>query len=130
MGAIMAIKNYGDFRKTKKFLKKSFGNDYQKILEKYGQQGVESLSANTPIESGQTASSWYYKVSNNRSQGNISVTWYNSNVNSGINIAVILQYGHATRHGGYVQGRDYINPSLRPIFDKIAETAWKEVTSL
>lgn len=126
----ISFRQRGDFKKTEKLLKKSFGKEYRQILEKYGQQGVEALSNATPIESGETASSWDYEVMEDRSKGTVSVVWNNYNVNAGVNIAVILQYGHSTRNGGYVQGRDYINPALRPIFDKIAEVAWKEVTSI
>lgn len=124
----IVFRHKGDFKKTERLLKKSFGNDYRKILEKYAQQGVEALSLATPIESGETAASWDYEIIQN--EGTLSIIWKNYNVNKGVNIAVILQYGHATRHGGYVQGRDYINPALRPIFDDLAEAAWKEVTSI
>lgn len=122
------IKQRGDFSKTEKFLKKSFGRDYISVLEKYGQQGVVALSAATPIDSGLTAISWSYEIIQN--EGSISIIWKNSNVNKGVNIAVILQYGHGTRNGGYVNGVDYINPALKPIFDKMADAAWKEVTSI
>lgn len=118
----------GDFRKTEKLLKKSLGKDYRKILEHYAQEGVKALSSATPIESGQTASSWDYEIIQNKDS--LSVVWKNYHINKGVNIAIILQYGHSTRHGGYVKGRDYINPALRPIFDKLAEAAWKEVTSI
>lgn len=118
----------GNFSKTEKLLKKSLGLDYRSVLEKYAQKGVEALSYATPIESGETAASWYYEIIQN--EGNISIIWNNSHVNKGVNIAVILQYGHGTRNGGYVQGRDYINPALRPIFDELAEAAWKEVSSI
>lgn len=124
----ISFKQRGDFRKTEKLLKKSLGKDYRKVLEHYGQQGVYALSNATPIESGETAASWDYEIIQN--EGKILIVWKNYNVNKGVNIAVILQYGHATRNGGYVQGRDYINPALRPIFDKLAEAAWKEVTSV
>lgn len=117
----------GDFSKTEKFLKKSFGKDYRSVLASYGQRGVQALSSATPFESGKTAASWSYEIIQNGSS--ISICWNNSNIVSGVNIAVILQYGHATRTGGWVQGRDYINPALRPIFDEIAESAWKEITS-
>lgn len=122
------FRNKGDFSKTEKFLKKSLGRDYRFVLEKYAQQGVEALSLATPVESGETAASWYYEIIQN--ENNLSIVWNNSNVNKGVNIAVILQYGHGTRTGGYVQGRDYINPALRPVFDRLAEAAWKEVTSI
>lgn len=125
---MISFRHKGDFRKTEKFLKKSLGKDYRKVLEKYAQMGVEQLAANTPKDSGETANSWGYKIIQNKSS--LSIIWTNSHIEHGINIAVILQYGHATRHGGYVSGRDYINPALRPVFDKLADAAWKEVTSL
>lgn len=118
----------GNFSKTEKLLKKSFGKDYRSVLEKYAQEGVRSLSDATPIESGETASSWDYDIIQNESS--LSIVWKNYHINKGVNIAVILQYGHGTRNGGYVEGRDYINPALRPIFDKMAEAAWKEVTRI
>lgn len=124
----ISFKHKGDFKKTEKLLKKSLGKDYRKILDRYGRLGVEALSSATPIESGETAASWDYEIIQNGST--LSIIWKNYNINRGVNIAVILQYGHATRNGGYVQGRDYINPALRPIFDKLAEAAWKEVTSI
>lgn len=123
---MIIIKQKGNFNKTEKFLKKSFGRNYLNVLEKYGQEGVAALSAATPVDSGLTASSWSYEIIQNK--GDISVIWKNSNVNDGVNIALILQYGHGTRGGGYVSGLDYINPALKPIFDKMAEAAWKEVT--
>lgn len=118
----------GDFKKTEKFLKKSFGKDYMDVLEKYALQGVSQLSAFTPVDSGTTASSWSYTIE--KTKNGISIYWNNSNIQKGINIAIILQYGHATRNGGYVSGVDYINPALKPIFEKMADAAWKEVTSL
>lgn len=118
----------GDFSRMEKFLKKSLGKDYRDVLEKYAKQGVEALSNATPKETGQTATSWYYEIIQNGS--NLSIHWSNAHVNKGVNIALILQYGHGTRNGGYVQGRDYINPALRPIFDQLAEAAWKEVTNV
>lgn len=124
---MIRITQRGNFDKTEKFLKKSFGRDYIGVLEKYGQQGVAALSAATPVDSGLTATSWSYKIIQNGSA--ISIVWENSNVQKGVNIAIILQYGHGTRNGGYVSGRDYINPALKPIFDKMADAAWKEVTS-
>lgn len=125
---MIRFRHRGDFSKTEKFLKKSFGKDYRKLLEKYGRQGVEALASATPIESGETAASWDYEIIQNG--GAISIVWKNHHINKGVNIAIILQYGHATRNGGYVQGRDYINPALRPIFDELAELAWKEVTNI
>lgn len=122
---MITIRQKGDFKKTEKFLKKSLGRDYRKVLEKYGEFGVRALSDATPVESGITASSWYYEIVQKDSY--ISIVWKNSNVQNGVNIAVILQYGHATRNGGYVEGRDYINLALKPIFDALAEEAWREV---
>lgn len=124
----ISFRQTGDFKKTEKLLKKALGRKYRDVLEKYGEYGVAALSAATPVDSGETASSWYYKIEQEGSS--LSVTWYNRNVEKGYNIAVILQYGHGTRNGGYVEGRDYINPALKPIFDKLAEAAWKEVTSI
>lgn len=125
---MISVKQRGSFDKTENFLKKSFGRNYVGILEKFGQQGVAALSAATPVDSGVTATSWSYEIIQNGSS--ISIVWNNSNVQKGINIAIILQYGHGTRNGGYVSGRDYINPALKPIFDKMADAAWKEVTRL
>ena len=121
------FRHKGDFRKTEKLLKKSLGRDYLNVLETYGKQGVSALASATPIDSGETAASWSYEIIQNKSY--LSIVWKNNHTNKGVNIAIILQYGHGTRHGGYVAGRDYINPALRPIFDKLAEAAWKEVTS-
>lgn len=118
----------GSFAKTEKFLKKSLGRDYRAVLEKYARYGVEALASSTPIESGETAASWDYEIIQNESI--ISIIWKNYHIVKDVNIAIILQYGHATRNGGYVEGRDYINPALQPIFDQLAEAAWKEVTSI
>lgn len=125
---MISFRHKGNFKKTEKLLKKSIGRDYRSVLEKYGQKGVEMLAANTPKDSGKTAESWSYALEERN--GYLSVTWFNSNINKGVNIAIILQYGHGTGNGGYVEGRDYINPALQPIFDAMAEAAWKEVTSV
>lgn len=118
----------GDFSKTENFLNALREKNFFKNLDKYGQMGVEALSAATPIDTGTTASSWGYEI---HSEGEtISIIWTNSNINKGVNIAVILQYGHGTRNGGYVVGRDYINPAMQPVFDQIADNAWMEVTRL
>lgn len=122
---MITIRAKGDFKKTETFFNKLRHTDFASILSKYGHQGVEALAAATPTDSGKTASSWGYEIVN--SGDSASIIWSNSNVNKGVNIAVILQYGHGTRNGGYVQGRDYINPSMRPIFDDIAQKAWAEV---
>lgn len=122
---MITFRHKGSFSKTEKFLKKSFGKDYRLILEKYAQQGVAALSAATPVDTGETATSWDYEIIQNDSS--LSVVWKNYHINKGVNIAIILQYGHATKNGGYVIGRDYINPALRPVFDSMADAAWKEV---
>lgn len=108
-------------------MQKTLGRNYMKVLERYAQQGVEALSNATPIKTGKTAASWGYEIIQNK--GSLSVVWINRNVNKGVNIAVILQLGHGTKNGGYVVGIDYINPALRPIFEQLANAAWKEVTS-
>lgn len=125
---MISFSQRGNFNKTEKFLKKSFGRKYMNVLEKYAKDGVLALSANTPVKTGVTASSWNYRIIQN--EGALSIVWENDNIQKGVNIAIILQYGHGTRNGGYVSGRDYINPALRPIFDKMADAAWKEVTSI
>ena len=125
---MFSFKLKGDFKKTEKFLRKSLGKDYRSVLEKYGRKGAEALKDATPVESGMTAASWEYEIVQN--QSSISVVWHNYNINKGVNIAIILQYGHGTRTGGWVEGVDYINPALQPIFDELADAAWKEVTSI
>lgn len=119
------LANKGSFKRSEKWFKKIIGVDYMDVLHEYGRKGVENLSAATPVDTGLTASSWYYKIK--KEDGKISVNWFNSNINDGVSIAIILQYGHGTGNGGYVVGRDYINPSLRPVFDEMADKAWKEV---
>ena len=118
----------GDFKRTEKFLNfLSKGQYLSRILDRYGRMGVDALASSTPVESGITAASWGFKTSNNSQ--NWSITWYNTHVVSGRPLVIMLQYGHATGTGGYVQGRDFINPAIKPIFDKIADNVWKEVTS-
>ena len=125
---MITFRHKGDFSKLNRFLEKIREAIKLGILDRYGRLGVEALSAATPVESGLTAGSWYYEIE--RSGGSVSIQFKNSNVNKGVPIAVILQYGHGTGTGGWVQGRDYINPAMRPVFDKIADEAWKEVTRL
>lgn len=117
----------GDFKKTEKFLNKASKVEYFRKLEKYAREGVKALSAATPVDTGKTAASWSYEI--RQTKGSASIYWTNSNVNKGVPIAIILQYGHGTNNGGYVQGVDYINPALRPVFERLAEETWKEVTS-
>lgn len=124
---MIKIKQSGDFRKTEMFLKKAYNMDFFKNLERYAREGVSALASSTPVDSGETAESWNYEI--RKTKNEISIYWTNSNVNDGVPIAVLIQYGHGTKNGGYVLGRDFINPAIRPIFDKIAESVWKEVTS-
>lgn len=123
---MIEFRTMGNFNKTMSFLKKNRKLKFTD-LDKFGQAGVDALRLATPKDSGLTADSWYYEIVER--DGSIAINWLNSNVVDGwCNIAVILQLGHATGTGGYVEGRDYINPALRPIFDKIAKNAWEEVT--
>ena len=125
---MISFRHKGDFSKTTSFLKRAKDKVYLEDLDKYGRQGVAALASATPIDSGKTASSWYYKIENTKESAKI--TFYNSNIQNGVSIAIILQYGHGTRNGGWVEGRDYINPAVRPIFDKIVDDAWREVSKL
>ena len=125
---MISFRQKGDFSKSTRFLERVGEAVCLGYLDKFGREGVNALSSATPVESGETANSWYYKIVNKKNS--ITITWYNSNVVNGVPIAIILQYGHGTKNGGYVQGRDYINPAIQPIFDKIADTAWREVTKL
>lgn len=124
--AMVTFQVKGKYSKTKKFLEKAEKMDIVNVLAKYGLEGVAALAANTPKESGDTAAAWGYEI--DHGPGFARLYWTNSNINQGVNIAIILQYGHGTGTGGWVEGRDYINPAIQPIFDKIAEKAWKEVT--
>lgn len=125
---MISFRQKGDFSKLTKYLEKVKEGFDVGILDKYGQAGVRALASATPVDTGLTANSWYYKIE--KSKGSVSITFYNSNIQNGVPIAVILQYGHGTKNGGWVQGRDYINPAIRPIFDAIVEDAWKEVTKI
>lgn len=123
---MIVIRHKGNFKKTEEFLRRSANRDLRPILEKYAKKGVLALSSATPINSGLTASSWDYLIEIKNSQ--FSIIWTNSNIVNGVPIAIILQYGHAARDGSYVQGYDYINPALRPVFDAMVDELWKEVT--
>lgn len=118
----------GGFSKTTKYLEKLKRHDIVRLLDKYGKDGVAALSSATPVDTGFTAASWYYKIE--VGADTTSLIFCNSNVVQGVPIAIILQYGHGTGTGGYVQGRDYINPAIRPVFDSLASKAWEEVTKL
>lgn len=124
---MITVEHYGSFSKLEAFLKKVKNMNLDTMLQTVAQEGVNALKSVTPLESGETAGSWYYTIESSKSQ--IRIVWSNSHVVSGIPIAIILQYGHGTGTGGYVQGRDYINPAIKPIFDKIADDVWKVVTS-
>lgn len=118
----------GDFSKATRYFKRVSEASKIKILEKYGAKGVSALSSATPVESGLTASSWSYNIE--REPGRSVINFTNSNQNKGVHIAIILQYGHGTGTGGWVEGRDYINPAIQPVFDDILEQAWTEVTKI
>lgn len=115
----------GDFKKTIKFLEKLKNGEFYKTLESYGRRGVESLRDYTPVDSGGTADSWYYEVDMDADQA--SVTWFNSNVHNGQNVVILLEYGHGTRFGGYVDGIDIVDPALEPIFNDMIKQIWREV---
>lgn len=125
---MIVFKQKGDFSKATRYLEKTKRGINIRSLDKYGQAGVAALASNTPTETGLTANSWYYEIENKN--GKVTISFCNSNIQNGVPIAIILQYGHGTRNGGWVQGRDYINPAIQPIFDEITETAWKEVSEL
>lgn len=122
-----SVDSIGDYSKTLAFLKKLSKGDLFKQLDAYGRQGVALLASATPVDSRLTASSWGYVVS--ESKGKYSISWTNSHVVDGTPVAILLQYGHGTGSGGYVSGRDYINPALRPLFDKLVDKVWKAVIS-
>ena len=123
---MIKFENKGDFSKTTNFLTNLKRSKLVKDLDKFGRKGVEALKSMTPINTGLTANSWYYEIIEEKNSTKIN--FCNSNIQNGVPIAVILQYGHGTRNGGWVEGRDYINPAIQPIFDAIANNAWKEVT--
>lgn len=123
---MIRFRHRGDFSKATRYLERVKGVFKLSILDKYGREGVDALASATPKESGETATSWYYTITNEN--GIAKITFSNSHVNKGVPIAIILQYGHGTGTGGWVEGRDYINPAIQPIFDKIANDAWREVT--
>jgi hypothetical protein len=125
---MITFRHKGDFSKFSKYLERAKEAVRLGDLDKYGREGVAALASATPVDTGLTANSWYYTIV--RKNGSVSIEFSNSNIQNGVPIAVILQYGHGTGTGGWVEGRDYINPAIRPIFDKIANDAWREVTKL
>ena len=122
---MITINHYGDFKKLTNFLEKMKRMFDVSMLDKYGREGVAALSAATPVDSGKTASSWTYEIKDIKD--GVALTFNNTNIQNGVPIAIILQYGHGTRNGGWVEGRDYINTAIQPVFDKLANEAWKEV---
>lgn len=125
---MISFRQKGDFSKLNRFLERAKGAARLSILDKYGREGVADLASATPIDSGETANSWYYEIKHDN--GAATITFLNSHINEGVPIAIILQYGHGTGTGGWVEGRDYINPAIQPVFDKIVDEAWKEVTKI
>ena len=125
---MIKFRQKGDYSKFTRYLERI--KEVVKLgdFDKYGRAGVAALASATPVESGVTAASWRYEINHN--QNSVSISFYNDNINKGVPIAIILQYGHGTGTGGWVEGKDYINPAIQPIFDKITEDAWKEVTKL
>lgn len=124
---MISFKSKGDFSKATRYLDK-LSNMRLSSLDKFGAEGVAALASATPVESGLTANSWYYEIE--RANGTIRINFCNSNFNKGVPIAIILYYGHGTRNGGWVAGRQYIDPAIQPVFDRMASEVWKEVTSL
>ena len=122
---MISFRQKGDFSKLTRYFERIREAIKIGVLDKYGRAGVAALSAATPTDTGNTAESWYYEIEHRN--GSVTLSFFNSNVNDGVPIAIILQYGHGTGTGGWVQGRDYINPALRPVFDKLAADAWREV---
>lgn len=123
---MIRFRQQGDFTKLTRFLERAKEAIHLGDLDRYGKAGVAALSSATPVESGETARSWYYEIKHQK--GSVTILFCNSNIQNGVPIAIILQYGHGTGTGGWVQGRDYINPAIRPIFEQIAKGAWREVT--
>lgn len=123
---MIRFRHKGDFSKLTQFLERAKEAVHLGDLDRFGRAGVAALASATPVDSGETATSWYYEITNKNNT--IIISFHNSNIQNGVPIAIILQYGHGTGTGGWVQGRDYINPAIQPIFDQIANYAWKEVT--
>lgn len=123
---MIRFRQQGDFTKLTRFLERAKEAIHLGDLDRYGKAGVAALSSATPVESGETARSWYYEIKHQK--GSVTISFCNLNIQNGVPIAIILQYGHGTGTGGWVQGRDYINPAIRPIFEQIAKDAWREVT--
>ncbi len=124
---VISFQVHGDFKKIDGFLEKMKEGVNAGVLDKYGKIGVDALRLYTPKDTGLTSESWKYRIVRN-SQGT-AIEWYNTNVQDNVHVAVVLQYGHATKSGTFIEGIDYINPAMRPVFEEIATRAWKEVTT-
>lgn len=127
----ITVSTSGDFSKTYKYLGKlkSFRKEkLMSILKKYGEEGVKALRQMTPKDTGETADSWSYEIT--EGNGSVTLSFNNDAQNDGIPIAILIQYGHGTGTGGYVQPNDFINPAMKPLFQKIADDAWKEVRAI
>lgn len=125
---MIRVKQKGDFSKVSKYFSKIKEPVKNEILDRYGREGVAALSAATPKDTGLTSKSWEYKV--NKTKGSVSISFYNTNIQNGVPIAIILQYGHATNNGKWIEGIDYINPALKPLFERMANDIWEEVTKV
>jgi hypothetical protein len=123
---MIRLTSSGSFSKSEAYLKRMAKGDFYQSLERYGEQGRKALAAATPTRTGLAGASWAYRIE--RKGRTVGITWYNTNVENGFNVAISLQYGYGTGTGGYVAGRDYINPALKPIFDQIEQAVWREVT--
>lgn len=124
---MVSFRHKGDFSSLTRFLERAKKGVQIGDLDKYGRQGVAALASATPVDSGLTAQSWYYEIENKN--GIVKISFHNSNIQNGVPIAILLQYGHATRNGGWIEGKDYINPAIQPVFDDIVHSAWREVTN-
>ena len=125
---MISFRQKGDFSKLTRYLRRAKETVRFEDLDRYGREGVAALASATPVDTGNTANAWYYEIT--RKKDRVAITFCNSNIQNGVPIAVIIQYGHGTRNGGWVQGRDYINPAIRPIFDNMLKDVWREVTKL
>ncbi|MBO7449805.1 MAG: HK97 gp10 family phage protein [Clostridiales bacterium] len=125
---MIKLSSRGDWSKTDLFLKRAYRLNIGALLRKYAEQGLKALSSATPVDTGLAASSWGYRIDEGKGQS--TITWTNSDIEGGCSVVLLIQYGHGTKNGGYVQGRDFINPAMRPVFDNMVEELWKEVERL
>lgn len=124
---MISVETPGSFKKTEEFLSKMVKADFFALLDRYGRIGADALASATPVDSGLLANSWTYEVI--KKKGKYAIVWHNTNVENGIPIAILIQYGHGTGTGGWIDGRDYINPAIQPIFDQITDEVWRQVTN-